>query len=125
MDADLKSALEEGDYSMVVRRAQEAVELALKGGLSELGVEYPKVHDVGGLFGEVASSRLVVEAEVLDRISRISTRLSEERAPAFYGEKLYGRAEATEAQFDADFVVKAVADLLRGTRKQDGSPDPA
>lgn len=42
---DALGALNEKDFNMVVRRAQEAVELALKGGLKIMGVDYPKVHD--------------------------------------------------------------------------------
>ena len=34
-------------YSDVVREAQEIVELALKGALRAIGVEPPKIHDVG------------------------------------------------------------------------------
>ncbi|MDQ6733631.1 MAG: HEPN domain-containing protein, partial [Nitrospirota bacterium] len=36
-------------YSDVVREAQEIVELALKGMLRAIGIEPPKLHDVGGL----------------------------------------------------------------------------
>ena len=39
-------------YSDVVREAQEAVELALKAALRAVGVEPPKVHDVGPLIVE-------------------------------------------------------------------------
>ena len=41
--------LKEGGYSDVVREAQEPVELALKGMLRAIGIEPPKLHDVGGL----------------------------------------------------------------------------
>ena len=41
--------LRERAYSDVVREAQEVVELALKGVLRVLGVEPPKIHDVGPL----------------------------------------------------------------------------
>lgn len=36
-------------YSDVVREAQEIVELALKGMLRAVGVEPPKLHDVGAM----------------------------------------------------------------------------
>ena len=35
-------------WNLVVRRCQEAVELALKGALRAVGAEVPKVHDVSG-----------------------------------------------------------------------------
>lgn len=42
----------EGDYSDVVREAQETVELALKAMLRAIGVDPPKFHDVGGIILE-------------------------------------------------------------------------
>ncbi len=39
-------------YSDVVREAQEIVELALKGMLRAVGVEPPRLHDVGGMLLE-------------------------------------------------------------------------
>ena len=49
---DVPSALDEGDFNIVVRRAQEVVELALKGALKMLGVDFPKVHDVAPVFSQ-------------------------------------------------------------------------
>ncbi len=49
-EIDLKNALREENYNIVVRRAQEVVELSLKGCLRMLGIDYPKVHDVGSVF---------------------------------------------------------------------------
>lgn len=49
---DVQNALNEGDFNMAVRRAQEGVELALKGALKLLGVDYPKAHDVATVFSE-------------------------------------------------------------------------
>jgi HEPN domain-containing protein len=42
--------LEKEAYSDVVREAQEIVELAVKGMLRAVGVEPPKIHEVGGDF---------------------------------------------------------------------------
>lgn len=49
---DVQNALNEGDFNMAVRRAQEGVELTLKGALKLLGVDYPKAHDVATVFSE-------------------------------------------------------------------------
>ncbi len=58
---------------MAVRRAQEGVELALKGALKLLGVDYPKVHDVAPVFSEqVQRKRGSVDAGVLERIEEVS-----------------------------------------------------
>jgi len=42
-----KQALEEGAYAYCIRQCQEAVELALKAALRLIGIEPPKVRDVG------------------------------------------------------------------------------
>lgn len=111
---DLGGAVKDGDFNMVVRRAQEAVELVLKGALTILGIEYPKIHDVGKIFADVVQRKVgAMEGETLDKIVRLSTRLSEDRAPAFYGERSYGEAEAKEAHCDALFVLDKVKDLLK------------
>ena len=52
LQREAEGALSEADFNIAVRRAQEAVELCLKGALKMLGVEYPKIHDVGSLFSE-------------------------------------------------------------------------
>jgi HEPN domain-containing protein len=44
----LNLLLNKGAYSDVMRKAQEIVELALKGMLRAAGIEPPKFHDVGG-----------------------------------------------------------------------------
>ena len=111
---DLEGAVEDGDFNMVVRRAQEAVELVLKGALTILGIEYPKIHDVGKVFADVVQRKVgTMDSEILEKIIHISTRLSEDRAPAFYGERSYGEEEAKEAHCDALFVLDKVKEMLK------------
>ena len=110
---DVQSALDEGDFNMVVRRAQEVVELALKGALRMLGVDYPKVHDVAPVFSEqVRQKQAVVDVEVLERIEDISFWLSQARAPSFYLERDYGEEDARQALRDAVFVLTEVRKIL-------------
>jgi len=40
--SDGYKALEDGSYNLTVRRAQESVELVLKGLLRIIGIEYPR-----------------------------------------------------------------------------------
>ena len=42
---DLVSAFQADNYHLVVRRAQEVVELVIKAFIKASGYEYPKVHD--------------------------------------------------------------------------------
>ena len=48
----LRLLFKKNAYSDVIRESQETVELALKGMLRFVGVEPPKIHDVGGLLIE-------------------------------------------------------------------------
>ena len=73
-------------YSDVVREAQEIVELALKGMLRAVGIEPPKIHDVGSLLREHKDKYVKEVAEEIERICVISKRLKKERELAFYGD---------------------------------------
>lgn len=111
---DLEVARQEDDFNMVVRRAQEVVELTLKGALKILGIEYPKVHDVAKIFAETAKKKLgKIDSEVLNKITYISARLSEDRIPSFYGDRTYSNEEAEEAYRDALFVFEKTKEILR------------
>ncbi|NWF93004.1 MAG: HEPN domain-containing protein [Syntrophaceae bacterium] len=114
MERDLQEAWKGNDDNMVVRRAQEVVELALKGALKILGVEYPKIHDVGKIFEEMVKKKIgEFDEEVMKRVVRISARLAEDRGPSFYGEKIFKREEAGEAYSDAKFVFDNVVKILK------------
>ncbi len=98
-------------YSDVVREAQEIVELALKGMLRAVGIEPPKIHDVGSLLREHKDKYVKEVAEEIERICVISKRLKKERELAFYGDidfiptEEYSVKDAQEAIEDANFVV--------------------
>ena len=113
LQRDVQGALNEKDFNLAVRRAQEVVELALKGALKVLGVDYPKVHDVAPVFSEqLRQKRNSADAQVLERIEEISLWLAQARAPAFYLEREYTSEDAQQASQDAGFVVEAVRSLL-------------
>ena len=73
-------------YSDVIREAQEAVELALKGMLRFIGIEPPKFHDVGGLLLEHKEKFPRQLIPHLSKLATISKRLRKERELAFYGD---------------------------------------
>ncbi len=107
-EKDLKSAIEEENYNLAVRRAQEVVELSLKGCLRILGIDYPKVHDVGFVFVREAGNKLRFKEDSLSEIERISKWLSEARAPSFYGERDFTSEDAKKAFEDAAFVLSEI-----------------
>jgi HEPN domain-containing protein len=110
--AEMLRAYERGSWNVVVRRAQEVVELSLKGLLKMIGIEYPKEHDVGDVFERACrEKRIEVEVKTLDRIKQTSSRLARERAPAFYMDRLYSEEQAQEAKEGAEHVIGMAREL--------------
>lgn len=107
-EKDLKSAIEDENHNIAIRRAQEVVELSLKGCLRILGIDYPKVHDAGFVFVKEAGKKLQFDKNTLTEIERISKWLSEARAPSFYGERDFTSEDAKKAFDDAGFVLKEI-----------------
>ncbi|MFB0534338.1 MAG: HEPN domain-containing protein [Anaerolineae bacterium] len=119
---DVQGAWQAESYNLTIRRAQETVELALKGALRILGTDYPKVHDVGSLFAEQAQRKIPgVDKAMLGQMAGVSRRLTAARTPAFYLERRYGEVEARQAVTDARFVLEAVERMTRteGERQKD------
>lgn len=82
---DMERALEQGEWNITLRRAQEVVETTLKGVLTLMGADYPKEHDPSQVFARVARERgLGVPDETLQEIQVLSADLAKKRAPAFY-----------------------------------------
>jgi hypothetical protein len=99
-------------YSDVVQEAQELVELALKGILRQIGIEPPKLHDVGGLLLEFQDRLPLEVAREAAALAGISKWLRKEREFAFYGDidfiptEEYTAQDAARAIRDARFVVQ-------------------
>ncbi len=112
------------DFSDVVREAQAIVELAGKGILRHLGVEPPKVHDVGPLLRQYAD-RLPPGA--WERLIEESRRLRRERELAFSGDldfiptDEYTRDDARRAIDAADLALGLMEKVLQAPRAT-GSP---
>ncbi len=111
--------LKKGAYSDVVREAQELVELALKGMLRAIGIEPPKLHDVGGLLLEHRERfSMDVQARLTD-LADISRRLRKERELAFYGDidfiptEEYSSEDARKARQEAQRVLEAANCAIR------------
>src|SRR5574341_2180840 len=106
----LQALMNRGNYSDVVREAQETVELALKGMLRAVGVEPPKFHDVGGLILDHRERFAEDVSRDLPRAAEISKRLRKERELAFYGDvdfiptEEYTADDANRALTDAKWI---------------------
>jgi len=84
--AEAHAYREKGAWNLVVRRSQEAVELALKAALRFVGVDPPRVHDVGPSLREHASKFPPNFAAVIPKLASISRALRNERETSLYGE---------------------------------------
>ncbi|ADL07000.1 HEPN domain-containing protein [Thermosediminibacter oceani] len=114
----IKFLLEEEAYSDIIREAQEAVELALKGILRKIGVEPPKQHDVGYLLFEYRDKLPAEVAERVDKLASISKWLRKEREFSFYGDVdfiptlEYTREDAEKAYGDLKTVIEAAEKVI-------------
>ncbi|MFQ5827578.1 MAG: HEPN domain-containing protein [Candidatus Methylomirabilia bacterium] len=72
-------------YHRVVRKCQEAAELAIKGLFRLWGIEYPKSHLLGRLIKKELARRKVLDRKAADRLAYDSDSLALDREPAFYG----------------------------------------
>lgn len=101
----------EEDYPDVIRKAQEIVELALKGMLRAVGIEPPKIHDVSSLLMEHRERFAPEIARHLEELSRISKKLRKEIELAFYGDidfiptKEYSKEDAEQTIEEAETAV--------------------
>ncbi len=108
-----------GAYSDVVREAQEIVELCLKGMLRYVGIEPPKVHDVGGLLIEHSDMLGMFSKEEIERLALISKRLRKERELSFYGDidfiptEEYSTDDAKEAMEGAEAALASAQRLIK------------
>ena len=103
---DVEHQLEDRDWGLTVRRAQEVVELTLKGLLALMGMDYPKEHDPAGVFVRAVRERgLAIEERTLQEIQAFSARLARRRAPVFHFEVRVGEEEARQAAADAARMV--------------------
>ena len=78
-------ALEENDPPGVIRRSQEALELATKALLRLLGIEYPRVHDISDVILEQAHRLPDPIKAKAEQLADLISELAAIRGPAFYG----------------------------------------
>jgi HEPN domain-containing protein/predicted nucleotidyltransferase len=94
---DGDSPLKRGDHPEVVRYSQEAVELSLKACLRMVGVEYPKVHDVGDEL-KLNSPRFPTWfSRRIEEFAKISTELAMKRAASMYGIEAAGKGRVNSS----------------------------
>ena len=119
--------LQEEAFSDVVREAQEIVELALKGALRLIGIEPPKIHDVGPLLLEYRDRFPEVVSKKAQKLADISKWLRREREFSFYGDidmiptDEYSEKDARRAIEDAEFVVETIIPVFESIANGDNT----
>lgn len=92
-------------WHLCVRRSQEAIEIAAKAALRIVGVEPPKLHDVGAALLQQRDRFPTWFGQAIDQVASASAEWSEHRGPSYYGDEehgippdeLYDQTKATEA----------------------------
>lgn len=120
-------AFKDGNYPYTIRECQEAVELSLKAALRLVGIEPPKVHDVGPILRK--NSNLFPDwfRENLNRMATTSRTLRREREASMYGdeelslppEEIYSDNDARIALLECEFVLQNCKRLLNSISKID------
>ena len=126
---EMRAALARDSWNITVRHAQEVVELAVKGVLCYLCIDYPKVHDAADLLVAALTARQMRlgEEEAAD-LRAVSSQLAEQRAPAFYFEYDEERGTAEIAARDArrihQLCLRIVSDLERLRQASEPPTEP-
>lgn len=101
-----------GNYALAIRRAQEAVELALTAFLAYEGIHYPKDHDQAPLALRVAEKKgYPIDADS-GNIQWTSMELSRLRGPVLHDPKLAGSVEIWALIDNANKITKWVEKVI-------------
>jgi HEPN domain-containing protein len=115
---EMRRALADQAWNLATRRAQEALELAIKALLSEMTVDYPKTHDPSPVLAQAVRMHAIdADARVLDSIAALSQELARIRGPAFYQETLVSDAQAHDWVERVDRALEFMEQLLTRLRR--------
>ncbi|MBS3934241.1 MAG: HEPN domain-containing protein [Truepera sp.] len=117
--AEASLSLQHAHYHRVMRKCQEAAELAVKGLFKNFGIEYPKSHILGRVIRKELAKFALFDREILDRIAYISDSLAFDREPAFYGSiegipasELYDQEDAAEALENTNWLIETIEKVM-------------
>lgn len=115
---EMRRTFQQESWNLAFRRAQEVVELVIKGLLAEMSVDYPRTHDPAPVLVETVKQRgIQADAAFLASLVGLSAHLAELRSPAFYQEIVVSDSEAREAVDGAERVLAFGRDLLARLRR--------
>ena len=88
---EAKTARDRGIHHRAIRLSQESLELALKGILRAVGIEYPKEHEVSDAIDENLGKFPEWFRSQAAYLEEASAWLSERRGPSMYGDEIAGK----------------------------------
>jgi HEPN domain-containing protein len=113
-------ALERGMWAATVNKAEECIELFLRGALRLVAVEPARTHDVAAALRTEAARFPEWLRSSIDALATISTQSAGDRGPAFYGDEqlelgpqeLFDEEAARRAIRGMEFVAELCGRLL-------------
>jgi HEPN domain-containing protein len=115
---EMRRALADEAWNLATRRAQEALELAIKALLNEMTVDYPKIHDPAPVFVHAVRTRgIEVGVAALDSLATLSQELASIRGPAFYQETVVTETQARDWVQHVERAQDFLEELLRRLRR--------
>lgn len=114
-------AIRKEEFAYGIRQCQECVELALKGTLNYIGVEYPLYHEVSPILQKETLKFPLWFHKNINEFVKTSKELARKREPAMYGEetmglppeKLFTKEEASELLGKTKRLFKAARRLVK------------
>lgn len=105
-------------WHLAVRRSQESVEMVLKGALRYIGIEVPKIHDVGVLLKQHKKKFPINFVKKIDYLASVSRKMRKEREASLYGDEESG-TPPTELYIeeDAEIALREAASVLEVCEK--------
>ncbi len=111
---------ERHQYHRVVRKCQEASELAIKGLFKYFSIEYPKAHILGRTIRKKLVNLNILSDDELEKIIYYCDSLAFERETSFYGTndgisaaELYDIDDAKKAITYSQFIIETVIKSIK------------
>lgn len=102
---EARQALEHENLNLTIRRAQETVELAIKGLLIFRGIDTPPTRDLSEILLSIEPDRLSMTKKDIIHLAKINHTLAQESKTAYYGLK---RDDKREEMFTEERINQAV-----------------
>jgi len=115
---DGREAAQDKNFPYCVRLSAECVELSLKSVLKLVGIEYPKKHDVSGVFLAVINRFPEWFRNQVPKMAESNKILTKKREPALYGgEEAFLTPEEVISKEDATDAIKRAEETFNLCKK--------